>query len=138
MEYSLQTLTSSSIATVDGLVSYRKTQPHYGNVPREVRLKWMAKEISVLATLQHQNTDAGLIMFDAVTLDEMMSEDPALMDLTQLEITESFRRGLCGAYGEFYGLTSASLYQFLSGYMKSEKKIAATRKIHGEQKKSFN
>lgn len=143
MEYSLQTkdiqsLTSSSIATVEGLVSHRKTQPHYGSVPREKRLKWMVKEISVLATMQHQNTDARLIMFDAITLDEMMSEDPAIMDLTQQEITESFRKGLCGAYGEFYGLTSASLYQFLSGYMKSEKKIAATRKIQGEQKKSFN
>lgn len=142
MERSLQKtenlLTSSSIATVDGLVSYRKTRPHYGSVPREARLKWMAKEISILSAMQHQNTDAGMITFDAVTLDDMMSEDPAIMDLTQLEIMEAFRKGLRGVYGEFYGLTASSLYHFLSGYMKSEKKIAATRKILGEQKKPFN
>ena len=39
---------------------------------------------------------------------------------------EAFKKGIAGAYGDYFGLSYASLIKFLNGFLRSEKKMSAT------------
>ena len=50
---------------------------------------------------------------------------------------EAFRRGINGEYGEFFGITAASLTGFLRGYMKAEKWQAMKAICYAEEQKKL-
>ena len=47
--------------------------------------------------------------------------------MTLVEMQEAFRKGAGKEYGDYFGITYASMLGFLRGYLKSEKKIRATQ-----------
>ena len=103
--------------------------PRYGKVPQQTRVRWLSKEIIALGRLRHSAVSAEDAIIDAAALDTMMVRDPLLADLTQPEITEAFRDGLFGLYGEFYGVTAMSLYGFLLSFLGTDKKRDAAAMV---------
>lgn len=142
MENALTTLTSSrlDISTPENLAKVRMTKdvPHYRAVGRSYRLKWLADAIVKMNMLRHVNPDdtsLQTVQMDAAALDDFIINDIYLSDLTFEEISEAFRLGLVGTYGEYYGITSISLFGFLKGYFRSPKKQRAIRIVQEAQRR---
>ena len=107
--------------------------PHYKNVPRMQRLTWLMNKITSLNILKHQRIEDEFLKADAENLDECIMENMYISDFTFQEISEAFRNGLMGKYGEYYGLTSISLFGFLEQFFNSEKKRKAIRIVQARK-----
>ena len=132
----LQVLTSSnvpSVATAEAIASIRLDEgryPRYGNIPHASRLEWLAQEVKALGMLARtRDLDGREVLVMAASLDEMISDTPAMADLTLPELHDALKNGLFGLYGEYYGLSAPSLYGFINGFLDSEKKVEASRMI---------
>ena len=101
--------------------------PRYRNTPVPSRQKWLANQIQYLASITRiRDFEAREPVIMATALDDMISQDRAMADLTFPEIADAFKNGVFGIYGEFYGLTAPNLYGFLNSFLDSEKKKEAT------------
>lgn len=110
--------------------------PHYRNVPRNRRIEWLIEKIAQLNLMLHHKGDGQVFEMDAIALDSYISDDIYINDLTMQEIDEAFKMGLIGKYGEFYGINAVTLFQFLLGYFKSEKKQKAIKLVQEAQKRA--
>ena len=127
-------LTSSNVPAIPDaktLASVRmdKSIPHYKDLDQAQRVKWLKGQIMSLNMIRHQMAEDWQVEFDAQALDEFIMDDHFASDYTFSEIKDSFKRGLMGDYGEYYGLTAESLYGFIRGYFMSEKKRTATKLV---------
>ena len=122
-----------AIATTDALVAIRldeKRYPRYKNIPQAARLEWMATEIKTLSEiLRVKDFDGRVAIMTAAALDKMVMQEFYMSDLTLPEIHDAYENGIFGLYGEFYGINAPSLYGFLDGYIHSDKKIEAAKKV---------
>ena len=130
--------TSSSIKTADQLAVYRMSgAPRYKGIPETQRRRWLAYNIGAICLILHQEIPPfERITIDADSLDSVIMDDPALSNLTQLEMQDAFRTGLAGAYGDYYGVTTKSLFGFLQRFLESDKKVTAHRIISRQEDKS--
>jgi len=104
-----------------------KNIPRYKDIARDMRIPWLIQQIFTLYMIKHLTPDDEQIAFDASALDEFIMDDYFASDYTLPEIKDSFKRGMMGDYGEYFGITSESLYAFIRGYFMSEKKREATK-----------
>jgi len=126
------------IATADDLARVRlatdkdgmRIYPRYKDGRDEQRLSWLNKQFFGLALIAHQGVDPATIKVDLFTLDREIMEHSVLRELTLVEMQEAFRRGIFREYGDYYGLTAVSLAGFLKGFVRSEKKVAASSIIY--------
>lgn len=125
------------ISTAEGLAVVRmdKRIPHYRDIPRDRRVGWLIERIAQANMLRHQKADAQVLEMDAIALDGYISEDIYISDFTLNEIDEAFRMGLINKYGDYYGVNAISLFGFLEGYFRSEKKQRAIRIVQAQRKK---
>lgn len=129
---------SCDISTSEKLAIVRMdaSVPHYKNIPRGRRIEWLIERIAQLNLILHHKGDGQVFGMDAMALDGYISEDIYIRDFTLQEIDEAFKMGLIGKYGEFYGINAVSLFQFLTGYFRSEKKQRAIKLVQAAQKKA--
>ena len=99
--------------------------PRYSTVPQNARVFWMSGAILRTAKLRNAEITAKEATIYAGVLDGMMINDQYMADLTQPEIEDAFKNGIFGLYGEYYGFSAVCLYQFLDGYINSDKKLEA-------------
>lgn len=132
----LQRLTSSnvpSVATAEALASIRMDErryPRYGKLAQPSRLEWLAQEVKTLGVLARtRDMDGREVLIIASSLDEMLTETPAMADLTLPELHDAFKSGVFGLFGDYYGLSAPSLYGFVNGYLDSAKKVEASKII---------
>lgn len=136
----IQTLSRSSsggglpaAATTAAIVQIRAGDnpfPRYRSIPPGARQEWLAMEFrKFMALARVKDANPREILAGAVALDEMMMQEPAMADLTQPEISQAFKNGVFGKYGEYYGLTAMSFYGFVEGYLSSDEKQEAAREI---------
>lgn len=114
----------------NGKLVYRR----YGNGILEHRLSWLGSQFLGLAAIAHISVDSLAIKLDVVNLDNEIMDNPELRELTLIEMQEAFRKGVMKEYGDYFGLSSVSLLGFLKGFLKSEKKQAASAIIYRRRK----
>lgn len=127
-----------NIATADDLARLRlatddagvRIYPRYKDGRDEQRLSWLNKQFFGLSLIAHQTVDPTTIKVDLFTLDREIMDHSVLRELTLVEMQEAFRRGIFKEYGEYYGLTAVSLIGFLKGFVRSDKKVAASSIIY--------
>ncbi len=135
-------MNSDSLPSVDTTTSLMQIRtdterfPHFATVPQTARIKWLATEILRLHRLKHIDSDAKEVMIDAGALERMMMMHPVISDLTQPEIVSAFRNGLFGLYGEYYGINSVSMYNFLLSFINSDLKMEVSRQKREEKKRA--
>lgn len=111
-----------------------KSVPRYKGESEYKRKKWLYRQIGGCHILAHTAvTSWEVLTIDADVLDASMMSDPAIADLTALEIQDAFRCGVSGIYGEFYGINPKTLFGFLKSYLASDKKQQAHRIIISRQ-----
>lgn len=125
------------ISTAESLAVVRmdKRVPHYRDISRDERIGWLIGRIAQANMLRHQKADAQVLEMDAVALDGYIIEDIYISDFTLNEIDEAFRMGLINKYGDYYGVNAISLFGFLEGYFRSDKKQRAIRIVQAQRKK---
>ena len=127
------TLTNNNVPvpTAQALAQVRMNPsfPKYGEVMQGTRVKWLARKVIELGKLRHAEVTATEAMVDATALDARMMQDQYMRDLTFPEIEDAFSDGLFGVYGEYYGITAMALYQFLDGFINSDKKRDAAELV---------
>lgn len=135
---------SSKIATAEQLADLRAAKladgrnafPRYREGGDNERLSWLNKQYFGLSLISHIGIDPVTIKVDITTLDDEIMSDSYLRELTLVEMQEAFRKGLNGEYGEYFGLSSVSLLKFLKGFLRSEKKAAASAIFHKRMAKA--
>ena len=100
--------------------------PRYRSLPQLQRIEWLGDQIFGLAILTHTTATFDAVSVDSTALDAEIMDNPILSDLTLIEMQEAFKKGITKAYGDYFGLSYASLLQFLNGFLRSEKKMSAT------------
>ena len=132
-EAQLTAQNNNSIATPEALAAYRRddTIPHYRDLEQNLRFQWLGQQIVKLNQVLHKETVEDFLQTDVVMLDENIMDDIHLSDFTLAEIDEAFSRGICGAYGPYYGLNPPSLMGFLRAFLETPKKKEAL-KINNE------
>ena len=139
----LQTSNSMTPAIVDAgaLAQIRLDEehyPHYRNIAQPVRMKWMAGQIQFLATIARiRDFEAKEPVLMATALDEMISTERDMMELTLPEIADAFKNGVFGNYGEFFGLSAPNLFRFIRSFLLSEKKRDATALVVKSKQDAF-
>lgn len=127
------------ISTAESLAILRldKSVPHYRNIPKDKRVSWLIERIAQANLLRHQKVDglAQVLEMDALALDAYIMENIYYSDFTLNEIEEAIRMGLVGKYGEYYGINAISLYGFIEGFFKSEKKQKAIKLVQAQRKR---
>ena len=123
-------VTISSPQSIAAVRMDRRRFPLYRDLPEKERQMWLARQFLHLASISRMREyTADEATVGAVALDERIADSAELSGLTAPEIEYAFRNGVFGAYGEYYGLNAISLYGFLEGYFKSEKKAESTRLV---------
>lgn len=130
--------TSSKIGTpsqlAEHLLSPNARRYRQGDEGR--RREWLYQQIGACYFLAHQKLPSSdTLTIDTDVLDASMLEDPAISNLTSVEIQDAFRSGVTGVYGEFFGISPKTLLGFLKSYVSSEKKLDAHRLITTRQEK---
>lgn len=141
----IQVQTSSNnlpaITTPETLAQIRLNEanfPRYRNIRQEVRLEWMAKQMIYLAQIARiRDFDGKTAILMATALDEMMLQHKDIAELTLPEISDAFKSGVFGLYGEFYGLSAPNLYGFLCGFLESSKKKEATDLVSKSKQEAY-
>ena len=100
--------------------------PRYGELENVARVSWLGDQFFGLAILTHTSTTSEMVSLDSIALDNEIMDNPILREMTLVEMQEAFRKGAGKEYGDYFGITYASMLGFLRGYLKSEKKIRAT------------
>lgn len=112
--------------------------PHYRNIAVPARMKWMAGQIQFLATIARiRDFEAKEPVIMASALDEMISTERDMLELTLPEIADAFKNGVFGSYGEFYGLSAPNLFGFIRSFLTSEKKREATALVVKSKKDAY-
>lgn len=130
----LQQLTSSSslpaLNTPEGIAAVRldeRRYPRYGGLGARQRQLFLSDQIQrLVAAARIRDINGEEVINQASALDEMIMKNEAISGLSIVEMTEAFKNGLFGVYGEFYGLSAPNLYGFLRSYLESEVKQAST------------
>lgn len=99
--------------------------PRYRSLSQMQRLEWLGDQLFGLAILTHTTATYESVSVDAMALDAEVMDNPLLSDLTLIEMQEAFKKGIAKAYGEYFGISYASLIGFLNGFLRSEKKMSA-------------
>lgn len=137
-EAGLMVQTTNKVGTPEDLADHLLS-PHvrrYRQGEEDKRKQWLYRQIGACYFVAHQRQPSWDAMtIDTDMLDASMMEDPAVSNLTSVEIQSAFRAGVTGMYGEFYGITPRSLMGFLKSYVSSEKKLEAHRIIARRQEK---
>lgn len=138
----LQVRTNSelpSVATAQDIARVRLDEtryPHYADLEPASRMRWLAEQVKYLASVARiRDYDAREAILTATALDDMIVREKAVGSLTLPEMVDSFKSGLFGLYGEFYGLSAPNLYGFLVDYIGSDRKKAATAIVFEEKKR---
>lgn len=120
---------SNKIRTAEELAAYRSNPevPHYKDLETLHRFQWLGQEVVKINQILHRETVEEFLNMDVATLDENIMDDYRLADLTLMEIDEAFSRGICGAYGQYYGINALSLLDFLRSYKDTDKSREATK-----------
>ena len=120
--------TNNDISTPEklALVISDGTIARYADIPEGPRKLWIGSQIYALCMILHYQPPAPMdVEIDSAFADQMIMEDEGIRALKQVEMQEAFRRGISKEYGDFFGITAASLIGFLEGYMRSEKRAKA-------------
>lgn len=130
--------TTSKIATAEQLAAVRLNPniPRFYMLKKADRINWLKDQIFVLNYMRHVKEVNELdILIDATATDYAITEEqPGLATLTQVEMQDAFRMGINGSFGEFYGITPATLVGFLNSYWKIEKRQKSTTIIYQKKK----
>lgn len=123
----LQKLRSNDISTPVALADYRTREDacRYKDADFNQRMQWLGQKIVELNQILHKETVEQYLNLDVAVIDDNIMADKSLSDLTFLEINEAFNRGVCGAFGPYFGLNALSMLDFLRAFNKSEKKLYA-------------
>lgn len=121
--------TSSSIATAEQLAALIQNPnvPKYCNLENDTRLQWLCDQINALNYMTHSarlESEIDLLV-EASMIDQAIMEDNTIRWLTQVEMQEAFRRGITKEYGDYFGITAASIVLFLRGFMAGDKRQKA-------------
>lgn len=121
--------TSSSITTSEQLaavISNPRIQK-YCQYAEEERIEWLGLQINALSYMTHSSRISNEVdlLVDSMLLNQMIIADEGMRVLTFVEIQEAFRLGILKEYGEYYGLSPASLAGFLKGFIRSPKRQKA-------------
>lgn len=131
--------TSSSIDTPEKLAAVIKDKdiPRYCQIDERKRKGWLGDQINALNYMTHASriTSEVDLVVEASMIDQAIMDDGSIRWLTQVEMQEAFRRGITKEYGDFFGITAASVVQFLRGFMAGEKRLAAKTLIRDEERK---
>lgn len=95
----------------------RKTHPHYCDIPQNVRKGYLFKVIAYCNYIARQPKDETLWHFDVAEIDAQLSADPMKSHLTMAEISNAFRRGTLGRYGDFFRLDARTFLSFIDGFL---------------------
>lgn len=119
-----------AIATAQALAEIRLDEaryPHYRNIAQPARMKWLAGQIQFLASIARiRDFEAREPVMMASMLDEMITKDSDMRELTLPELADAFKNGVFGIYGEFFGLTAPNLFGFINSFLDSQKKKDAS------------
>ena len=130
-----------SIATPQALAEIRLDEtryPHYRNIAPPARMKWLAGQIQFLASIARiRDFEAREPVMMASMLDEMITKDSDMMELTLPELADAFKNGVFGLYGEFFGLTAPNLFWFINSFLDSEKKKEASSIVLKTREQSY-
>ena len=140
------TKAGNEIATAEQLADYRaavdasgrRLHPRYKDGSEQDRLSWLSKQFFGLGAITHTQLTAASVGVDIMSLDEEIMKDAIMREMTLTEMQEAFKSGVFKEYGEYYGLTAVSMHGFLKGYLRGEKRVAASaiynrRRIKAEQ-----
>lgn len=128
--------TSSDISTPEKLAALLSNQAiaRYKDLPSTIRKAWIGTQIYALSLILHYQTPNPMdVDIDSAFADQIIMEDE-VASLRQVEMQEAFRRGIAKEYGDFYGITPATLLQFLKGYRASEKRQQAIAILYAKEK----
>ena len=128
--------TSSDISTPEKLAALLSNQAiaRYKDLPPAIRKAWIGTQIYALSLILHYQTPNPMdVDIDSAFADQIIMEDE-VASLRQVEMQEAFRRGIAKEYGDFYGITPATLLQFLKGYRASEKRQQAIAILYAKEK----
>lgn len=128
----------SKIATAQQLAELRLARnpdgtnrfPRYMQGDIKSRLSWLGDQFFGLAVLLHVSVSHDSVGVDCVALDNEIMENSVMRELTLVEMQEAFRKGINHEYGDYYGLTSVSMLGFLKGFIRCEKKQAASAIVY--------
>ena len=128
--------TSSDISTPEKLAALLSNQAiaRYKDLPPGIRKAWIGTQVYALSLILHYQTPNPMdVEIDSAFADQIIMEDE-VASLRQVEMQEAFRRGIAKEYGDFYGITPATLLQFLKGYRASEKRQQAIAILYAKEK----
>ena len=130
-QVSVLTNSNVSVTTAESIVAIRRDRerfPMYRDIPVVERQKWLARQFFSLASISRiKEYTASEASIGAVALDERISDSEELSMLTIPEMEYAFKNGIFGRYGEYYGLSAISLFNFLEEFIKSDKKEESER-----------
>lgn len=109
--------------------------PKYANIGHEQRVGWLGEQINALNYMAHSSKmpTAMDLFIEASMLDQAIMDAEGIRALTQVEMQEAFRKGITREYGDFYGITTATLLGFLKGFMVSEKRQKAVALLYKQE-----
>lgn len=120
--------TSSDISTPERLAALISNESiaKYRDIPEQVRKTWIGMQIYALCLILHYQAPTPMeVSVDAAFADQLIMNDEGTRALTQAEMQEAFRRGIAKEYGDFFGITASTLFDFLKGFRNSEKRQEA-------------
>lgn len=107
------------------------TYPHYRTIAEKSRKEWLSGQIFTLAgLLRVKDYGTNDAMTAASFLDGQIMRHKFISDYTLVEISEVFRLGLFGEYGEWRGLTVQTLWGFLQKSLNSPTRQEAINLIY--------
>ena len=131
--------TSSSIATAEQLAALinNPNVPKFCQLSEGTRRRWLGQQINGLNYMAHSPkiTSEIDLTIEASMLDQAIMGDGNIKWLTQVEMQDAFRRGVTREYGDYFGITAASLTGFLRSFMSGEKRKRAKDIILEEERK---
>lgn len=131
------TRASNKIATPQQLAEYRLARkpdggpmyPRYKDIDDMRRISWLGDQFFGLGALTHFQITAANVAVDATVLDGKIMESSVLREMTLAEMQEAFNNGVFKEYGDYYGISSVTMLGFLKGFIRSEKKVMASKII---------
>ena len=121
--------TSNRIKTAQELAAYRSNPdvPHYKDLETVARLQWLGQQIVKTNQILHRETVEEFLNMDVTALDETIMDDYRMRELTLMEMDEAFSRGVCGSYGQYFGINAPTFIGFLRAYLETPKSREATK-----------
>jgi len=98
----------------------------YKDGDEEQRMAWLGEQFFGLSAITHTALTATSVALDVASLDQEIMRNSILREMTLVEMQEAFRNGVFKEYGDYYGLTAVSMFGFLKGYCRADKKQSAS------------